>query len=58
MEVFDRDWCHLYCWTENGSAIYRYSRHAEYFGLMHESLAEFWWQVSGPPPRRARPDEP
>ena len=39
MEVFDRDWCHLYCWTENGSAIYRYSRHAEYFGLMYEGLA-------------------
>lgn len=30
MEVMDRDWADLYCWTPNGSSIFRVCRDHEY----------------------------
>ncbi|KAJ0432073.1 putative restriction endonuclease type II, exonuclease, phage-type/RecB, YqaJ viral recombinase [Helianthus annuus] len=44
MEVMDRDWVDLYCWTENGSTIFRVSRDEEYWKLIHGVLREFWWE--------------
>ncbi|XP_020253385.1 uncharacterized protein LOC109830523 isoform X2 [Asparagus officinalis] len=43
MEIMDRDWVDLYCWTPNGSAIFRVVRDKEYWELMHGVLSEFWW---------------
>jgi len=44
MEVFDREWCHVYSWTVNGSAIYLVQRDREYWRVMYSMLSEFWWQ--------------
>ncbi|XP_074309938.1 uncharacterized protein LOC141644338 [Silene latifolia] len=44
MEIMDRDWVDLYCWTPNGSTIFRVHREPEYWDLMHEILHEFWWK--------------
>ncbi|XP_024993355.1 uncharacterized protein LOC112527143 [Cynara cardunculus var. scolymus] len=44
MEVMDRDWVDLYCWTANGSTIFRVCRDQEYWKLIHEILREFWWE--------------
>ncbi|KAK2982033.1 hypothetical protein RJ640_029261 [Escallonia rubra] len=44
MEVMDRDWVDLYCWTPNGSTIFRVRREREYWELMHGILREFWWE--------------
>ncbi|KAI7748880.1 hypothetical protein M8C21_032801 [Ambrosia artemisiifolia] len=44
MEVMDRDWVDLYCWTEKGSTIFRVSRDEEYWKLIHGVLREFWWE--------------
>ncbi|KAK3013148.1 hypothetical protein RJ639_008571 [Escallonia herrerae] len=44
MEVMDRDWVDLYCWTPNGSTIFRLCREREYWELMHGILREFWWE--------------
>nr|XP_043606387.1 uncharacterized protein LOC122578479 [Erigeron canadensis]XP_043606388.1 uncharacterized protein LOC122578479 [Erigeron canadensis] len=44
MEVMDRDWVDLYCWTSNGSTIFRVSRDQEYWELIHGVLREFWWE--------------
>lgn len=44
MEVMNRDWVDLYCWTENGSTILRVCRDQEYWKLMHGVLREFWWE--------------
>ncbi|KAL8037866.1 hypothetical protein ABFX02_11G066200 [Erythranthe guttata] len=43
MEVMDRDWVDLYCWTPNGSTIFRVCRDREYWELLHGVLREFWW---------------
>ena len=44
LEVFDREWCDLYCWTVNGSRVYRVARDEAYFAVLYDSLSEFWWQ--------------
>ncbi|PPR88498.1 hypothetical protein GOBAR_AA32182 [Gossypium barbadense] len=43
MEVMDREWVDLYCWTPNGSTIFRVCRERSYWDLMHGILREFWW---------------
>lgn len=44
MEVMNRDWVDLYCWTLNGSTIFRVCRDREYWALIHGILREFWWE--------------
>ncbi|VFQ83614.1 unnamed protein product [Cuscuta campestris] len=44
MEIMNRDWVDLYCWTPNGSTIFRVGRDREYWELMHGILWEFWWK--------------
>lgn len=44
MEIMDREWVNLYCWTPNGSTIFRVCRHREYWVLIHGILREFWWE--------------
>ncbi|KAK9707526.1 hypothetical protein RND81_07G203400 [Saponaria officinalis] len=44
MEIMDRDWVDLYCWTPNGSTIFRVRRERGYWELIHEILREFWWE--------------
>jgi len=43
MEIMDREWVDLYCWTPNGSTLFRVVRDREYWELMHGILKEFWW---------------
>ncbi|KAK9817240.1 hypothetical protein WJX72_011650 [[Myrmecia] bisecta] len=43
MEIFDREWCNLYCWTPNGSAIYHIPRDRIYWAMCFDVLSEFWW---------------
>ncbi|KAK6922351.1 YqaJ viral recombinase [Dillenia turbinata] len=44
MEIMNRDWVDLYCWTPNGSTIFRVHREREYWLLIHGILQEFWWK--------------
>lgn len=44
MEIMDRDWVDLYCWTPNGSTILRVCRERGYWELIHGILREFWWE--------------
>ncbi|EPS68756.1 hypothetical protein M569_06011, partial [Genlisea aurea] len=44
MEVMNRDWVDLYCWTPNGSTIFRAYRERSYWDLIHGILREFWWE--------------
>ncbi|KAL4570129.1 hypothetical protein LXL04_025780 [Taraxacum kok-saghyz] len=44
MEVMDRDWVDLYCWTINGSTIFRVCRDESYWKLIYGVLREFWWE--------------
>lgn len=44
MEIMDRDWVDLYCWTPNGSTILRVCRDRGYWELIHGILREFWWE--------------
>lgn len=44
MEITDREWVDLYCWTRNGSAVFRVMRDRSYWGIIHEVLREFWWE--------------
>nr|GMD30208.1 YqaJ-like viral recombinase domain-containing protein [Ipomoea batatas] len=44
MEIMNRDWVDLYCWTPNGSTIFRVCRDRSYWELMHGILWEFWWK--------------
>ncbi|KAK9863175.1 hypothetical protein WJX84_006084 [Apatococcus fuscideae] len=43
MDMFDREWCHLYCWTQTGSTIFCIQRDRQYWLRCFEVLAEFWW---------------
>ncbi|KAK3144433.1 hypothetical protein QOZ80_4AG0312970 [Eleusine coracana subsp. coracana] len=43
MEIMDRDWVELYCWTPNGSSLIRVPRDRAYWELIHDVLREFWW---------------
>lgn len=42
MEIMDREWVDLYCWTPNGSTIFRVRRERAYWELIHGILREFW----------------
>ncbi|KAK4798759.1 hypothetical protein SAY86_031085 [Trapa natans] len=44
MEIMDREWVDLYCWTVNGSTMFRVYRERWYWNLIHEILREFWWE--------------
>ncbi|XP_030459980.1 uncharacterized protein LOC115680312 [Syzygium oleosum] len=44
MEIMDRDWVDLYCWTPNGSTILHVCRDRGYWELIHGILREFWWE--------------
>lgn len=44
MEVMNRDWVDLYCWTPNGSTVFQVCRDREYWELIHGILREFWWE--------------
>ncbi|OMO60394.1 Restriction endonuclease type II-like protein [Corchorus capsularis] len=44
MEIMDREWVDLYCWTQNGSTIFRVLRERSYWDLIHGILREFWWE--------------
>lgn len=44
MEIMDRDWVDLYCWTPNGSTVFRVCRDRDYWDLIHEILRQFWWE--------------
>ncbi|PIA39635.1 hypothetical protein AQUCO_02600234v1 [Aquilegia coerulea] len=43
MEILDRDWMDLYCWTINGSSLFRVYRDREYWEQMKIALCDFWW---------------
>ncbi|XP_057529621.1 uncharacterized protein LOC130808174 [Amaranthus tricolor] len=43
MEIMDREWVDLYCWTPNGSSIFKVRRDRGYWDLIHGILHEFWW---------------
>ncbi|PKU83597.1 uncharacterized protein LOC110106197 [Dendrobium catenatum] len=43
MEIMDRNWVDLYCWTPNGSVVFRIFRDLDYWELMHQMLQDFWW---------------
>ncbi|XP_010511714.1 PREDICTED: uncharacterized protein LOC104787780 isoform X1 [Camelina sativa] len=43
MEIMDREWVNLYCWTRNGSTVFRVMRDRSYWGIIHDVLREFWW---------------
>ncbi|ERN00355.1 hypothetical protein AMTR_s00104p00078060, partial [Amborella trichopoda] len=42
MEILERDWVDLYCWTPNGSTLFRVVRDREYWDLIYGILKEFW----------------
>ncbi|KAL5709337.1 hypothetical protein ACHQM5_020040 [Ranunculus cassubicifolius] len=42
MEILDRDWMDFYCWTVNGSSLFRIYRDQEYWELMRIALSDFW----------------
>lgn len=44
MEIMDREWVDLYCWTPNGSTIFRVHRDRAYWDMIHAILREFWWE--------------
>lgn len=44
MEIMDREWVDLYCWTPNGSTLFRVYRDRSYWDLIHGVLREFWWE--------------
>ncbi|KAF8365113.1 hypothetical protein HHK36_032856 [Tetracentron sinense] len=44
MEIMDREWVDMYCWTPNGSTIFRVCRERGYWELIHGILREFWWK--------------
>lgn len=44
MEIMDCEWVDLYCWTPNGSTIFRVIRERGYWDLIHGILREFWWE--------------
>ncbi|KAF5746499.1 hypothetical protein HS088_TW06G00670 [Tripterygium wilfordii] len=44
MEIMDREWVNVYCWTPNGSTIFRVHREHQYWEFIHRILREFWWE--------------
>ncbi|CAG9465778.1 unnamed protein product [Pedinophyceae sp. YPF-701] len=44
MEVFDREWAHLWCWTRSGGAsLFLVRRDRRYWAYCWTVLADFWW---------------
>ena len=43
MEIFQREWCNIYLWTINGSAIFHIPRDRQYWTACFEVLSEYWW---------------
>ena len=43
MEIFDRDWCNLFCYTVNSAAVYHIKRDRGYWKDVYNVLADFWW---------------
>ncbi|KDP26751.1 hypothetical protein JCGZ_17909 [Jatropha curcas] len=44
LEIMNREWADLFCWTPNGSTIFRVHRDRDYWELIHGILREFWWE--------------
>ncbi|XP_057860844.1 uncharacterized protein LOC131069414 [Cryptomeria japonica] len=44
MEILDRNWMDLYCWTPTESSIFRLQRDHDYWALIFEPLREFWFE--------------
>lgn len=44
MEILDKDWMDFYCWTCNGSSLFRIYRDPEYWKMMKMALNDFWWK--------------
>ncbi len=44
MEVFDREWCNMFIWTQNGSGLFHVKRDRSYWDACFDVLAQFWWQ--------------
>ncbi|WCJ38674.1 Restriction endonuclease type II-like superfamily protein [Euphorbia peplus] len=44
LEIMNREWSDVYCWTPNGSTIFRVNRDRDYWELIHGILREFWWE--------------
>ncbi|KAF9595442.1 hypothetical protein IFM89_000360, partial [Coptis chinensis] len=44
MEILDKDWMDLYCWTANGSSLFRLYRDQAYWELMEVALSDFWFK--------------
>ncbi|VVA91241.1 unnamed protein product [Arabis nemorensis] len=42
MEIVNTDWLDLYCWTRNGSSLFRVWRDTEYWEEMKPALVDFW----------------
>lgn len=45
MEIHGREWCNLFYWSEeNGSVVAHVRRDRDYFAVLHEVMADFWWR--------------
>lgn len=44
MQIFDREWCNLFSYTVNGSALYHVKRDRNYWNDCYIVLADFWWE--------------
>ncbi|KAF2588726.1 hypothetical protein F2Q70_00041734 [Brassica cretica] len=42
MEIVDTEWLDLYCWTRNGSSLFRVWRDNAFWEEMRPALVEFW----------------
>ncbi|XP_068646184.1 uncharacterized protein [Aristolochia californica] len=58
MEILDRDWMDLYCWTPNGSSLFRIHRDKQYWELMELALSDFWWKHVQPAKDLCFKDQP
>ena len=43
MELFKYEWCNLYMYTSQGSAVYHIKRDRAYWNKCWRALADFWW---------------
>ncbi|KAG8391254.1 hypothetical protein BUALT_Bualt01G0169000 [Buddleja alternifolia] len=51
MEILDRKWMDMYCWTIKGSSLFRIERDVEYWGDLKIALSDFWWKHVQPAPK-------
>lgn len=54
MEIFKLEWCNLYCWTYQGSAVWHIRRDERYWGMCWQVLADYWWQHCMPASLKSR----